>query len=54
MKNVNQTEIDVRTSNEIFKMYMSDAQYERVAETEKNAGRELTEDEWYRLKRKLY
>ena len=54
MKNVNKTEVDVRVSNEIFKMYMADDQYERVADAEKKEGKELDDDEYYRLKSKLY
>jgi hypothetical protein len=53
MKN-NMNETDVRVNNEIFKMYMTDDQYDRVSETEKNEGRELTDDEYYALKCKLY
>lgn len=52
MKNMNET--DVRVSNEIFKMYMTDAQYEHVSEAEEKKGRDLTEDEYYALKCKLY
>lgn len=54
MKKTVNSEADVRISNEIAKIYMSDAQYERVAEMEANPSRELSEDEYYRLKRKLY
>lgn len=52
MKNMN--EIDVEVNNNIFKMYMADAQYEHVADAEKKEGRELTEDEYYARKCKLY
>ena len=52
MKNMNET--DVRVNNEIFKMYMTDAQYERLSETEERTERELTEREYYELRCKLY
>ena len=51
-KNMNET--DVKVNNNIFKMYMSDSQCENVEEAEKSEGRELTDDEYYALKCKLY
>lgn len=53
MKNV-MNETDTKVSNDIFKMYMTDAQYERVSEAEEKEGRELSDDEFWRLRRKLY
>lgn len=53
MKNA-MNETDVKVSNDIFKMYMADAQYERLSEAETKEGKELTEDEYYALKCKLY
>ena len=52
MKKMN--EVDVKVNNNIFGMYMTDDQYERVSEAEEKEGRTLTEDEFYRLKCKLY
>lgn len=50
MKNMN--EIDVRVHNDIMKTYMSDAQFERM--TEEHEVREIDEDEYRRLRVKLY
>ena len=54
MKHMNET--DVRVNNEIFKMYMADAQCERVSEAEEKEekGRTLTDDEFWALRCKLY
>ena len=49
-----QTALDVKVGNDINKMYMSDAQYERVAETEKNEGTILSDDEYWERRCKLY
>ena len=46
-------ETDTKVSNDIFKMYMTDAQYEHVSEAGKEV-RELSDDEYYELKCKLY
>lgn len=55
MKNNNMNETDVNVSNNIFRMYMSDAQYERLADAnEKKKETEISEEEYWRLKRKLY
>lgn len=52
MKHMNET--DVKVNNEIFKMYMTDSQYENLSNTEEKVSRELTDEEYYALKCKLY
>lgn len=49
-----QTKTDVNVGNDIMKMYMSDAQYERVHDVEQNEGKELTDKEYWSLRCKLY